>query len=413
MVVPRAEESRKGTPRLRIGLFTDSYPPSRNGVAIAVGQLREHLLERGHEVTVVAPRGRLAGRCTRHEFLMSSVRVRGLHPPLATGWGFRRTARRVASADLDLVHVHGFGPISLLGIRLARRAGIPLLITWHTDLEAYVRPYRHLMPVMLLWALVVRMACGRAAPSVQTGTTWRDRRSAVVAAAILRRADLVIAPSNKTATRLSQLARDVPAVVLRTGIDPIPHASRTFPWTSPVILCVGRIAPEKGTELLLDAFVRLRENLPHATLVLVGDDTCARKLRRRLREARHHNVHVIGEIDRDELGAYYATADFFVFPSVTDTQGLVVHEAAHAGLPLVMVDDELATDLETAVVRAPTPAALAAAMATMAARCTDQDFVRRTASDGKRHAAEFSAERQHEKLVALYAQYVRRTLTGP
>jgi 1,2-diacylglycerol 3-alpha-glucosyltransferase len=400
-------------PGLRIGLFTDSYAPSRNGVAVAVSQLQAHLIARGHDVVVVAPRGRLAGRFTRQELLMSSVRVIGLHPPLATGWGFRRCARRFARAEFDLVHVHGFGPVSLLGIHLAKWAGIPLVVTWHTDLEAYVRHYRHLMPVLLLWAVIVRVICGRVALATPVGTSWRGRRAAAVSAAILRNADLITVPSGKTAKRVAELAGAVPVVTVPTGVDPILPTSPTVfvPWTRPVILYVGRIAPEKGVGLLLDAFLKLRADLPCATLVLVGDDTCARTLRRRLREVRQHNVRVIGEIDRGELGTYYAMADFFVFPSVTDTQGLVLHEAAHAGLPLVLVDEELAKDLATGsnvVVAAPLPAALASAMTMMAARCADQDFARRAAHDGKRYAAQFSVKRQHEELVTQYLRCVKQ-----
>lgn len=391
-------------PRLRVGLFTDSYAPSRNGVAIAVGQLRAHLAAHGHEVVVVAPRGRPTGRFTRREFLMSSVRVRGIHPPVATGLGFRRCARELACMELDLVHVHGFGPVSLLGIHIARRAGVPLVVTWHTDLTGYVRHYRHLAPVLALWAVVVRRVCGRVTPDMPTGTTWRERRATAVCAAILRSASLVIAPSRKTNTRVAPLAGGAPVLTLPTGADPILPATPLpgFRWTRPVILYVGRIAPEKGIDLLLDAFLRLRADLPDATLVLVGDHTCARGLRRRLRMMRGHGVDVVGEIARSAVGGYYAAADIFVFPSTTDTQGLVLHEAAHAGVPLVMVDDELAGDLATGstiLVTTPHSTALAGAMKTMAERSAEPGFARR---DGKRYAARFSVERQHEALVAGY-----------
>jgi glycosyltransferase involved in cell wall biosynthesis len=399
--------------RLRVGLFTDSYTPSRNGVAIAVDQLRAHLAAHGHEVVMVAPRGRSTGRFTQREFLMSSVRVRGIHPPLATGSGFRRCARELTRMELDLVHVHGFGPVSLLGIHVARRAGVPLVITWHTDLIGYVRHYRHLAPVLAFWAVVVRKVCGRVTPDVPTGTTWRESGATAVCAAILRSASLVIAPSRKTSTRMAPLAGGVPVVTLPTGVDPIPPTAplRGFLWTRPVFLYVGRIAPEKGIEFLLDAFLRLRADLPDATLVLVGDYTCARGLRRRLRVMRGHGVDVVGEIARSAVGGYYAAADVFVFPSTTDTQGLVLHEAAHAGVPIVLVDDELAGDLppgSPVLVTAPHVTALAGAMKTMAERRAEAGVVRR---DGRRFAAPFSAERQHEALVARYLGCVDQRAT--
>jgi glycosyltransferase involved in cell wall biosynthesis len=347
-----------------VALFTDSYGTTRNGVTIAVQLLRDDLLADSHRVTVVAPGGRRkrvrAAAPGDIEMLLGSLRLPGLHPRVATGLGFRSCLRALRAARPDVVHVHGFGPVSLLGVHFARRTRTPLLITWHTDAVAYVAHYRYLAPFLHFWAAVVRKACG--SPFFAA----RDARTDHLAATLVRTADLVLAPSEKTARKLRELRSETPIRTVPTSVVPISAAAATpvpLPEIAgPMLLYVGRVAPEKGIALLLDAFDILRESHPEATLVMAGDVRCARGLKRRLREARLRNVVLTGEVERGCLAGLYERAELFVFPSLTDTQGLVLQEAAHAGLPIVVVDGELRSPGATTVCE-PSPRALAAAMA--------------------------------------------------
>jgi len=102
--------------------------------------------------------------------------------------------------------------------------------------------------------------------------------------------------------------------------------------------------------------------------MIVGDWKKVPTLRARfLRAKRHPEITLVGEVDRSQLGPYYAATDVFVFPSLTDTQALVLHEAAHAGLPLVVCDRELGLVLQDKVNGEfcdPKPDAMAGAMLT-------------------------------------------------
>src|SRR3569833_3983215 len=99
--------------------------------------------------------------------------------------------RALQKFDPDIVHVHGWGPASLLGIHFARRTAPPLVVTWHTDVKAYFGYYRRFLPLLLCWQAVVRLVCG--APQSARRVHPADRFTA----ALLDVADLVVVPSEK------------------------------------------------------------------------------------------------------------------------------------------------------------------------------------------------------------------------
>lgn len=387
----------------RVALVTDSYPPVRNGVAVAVAQLRDHLEASGYQVAVVAAARRATRRTHDLEFVLASCRLPGIHPYVATGWGFRSCLRSLRHFEPDIVHVHGWGPASLLGIHFARRTKTPLIITWHTDVKAYFKHYRSLLPLLVVWQWVVRTIC--CDPSHSRRGDLADR----FVAALLSVADLVVAPSEKMAKKLRQLPSDTPIVTVPIGVDPIaPSTAESVllpEIRGPMLLYVGRIAPEKGIDLLLDAYEIVRRHWPGVMLVLAGDHDCGRSVRKRLHNTQ--DVILTGELDRGHLACLYTRADLFVFPSLTDTQGLVLHEAAHAGLPLVVVDDELrspVTDERNTTFCTPDPHALAAALMRTLERSRDVLWAAQAARAGKSLAARHSIERQCGELVSLYGQ---------
>jgi len=103
----------------------------------------------------------------------------------------------------------------------------------------------------------------------------------------------------------------------------------------PTVVYVGRVAPEKDLDVLVDAYARLAARRPDCTLAVVGDGPMLETLRQRLPQ---RNVVFTGFLFDDDLSAAYAGADVFVFPSTTDTFGNVVLEAMASGLPVVVAD---------------------------------------------------------------------------
>jgi len=154
-----------------------------------------------------------------------------------------------------------------------------------------------------------------------------------------RRAQVTLVPTGQLAGELNDLGvHDVR--VLRRAVDTRRfHPERRDDdlrraWgadaDTPVVLSVGRVAPEKNLHVVIDAYRALARRVPKARCVIVGDGPGRAAL-----EAAHPDVIFAGTRRGDELAAFYASADLFVFPSLTETFGNVVLEAMASGVPVV------------------------------------------------------------------------------
>ncbi|HEX8007100.1 MAG TPA: glycosyltransferase, partial [Trebonia sp.] len=266
-------------------------------------------------------------------------------------WPMARHVERVAAWGPQLVHVHTPGPVGLLGVLTARRLGLPLVHTYHTDLHAYADAYR--VPADALKILYELYAL-RLGFRPEGARTAGSRRHAVLDAAnrlLLGDADAVIVPTPAVLSRACLPVPPerlflVPAAVPQRPVTPAAIADfRALHGIEPsdrVVLFVGRVNREKGIELLLPAFTRVAQRFPAAKLVLVGAVYQQRWLDHLLDK---HNLRprvvVTGQLPPEVVAAAYAGAEVFAFPSRTDTQGLVLQEAALAGVPSVLADPSL------------------------------------------------------------------------
>ncbi|MFP5416213.1 MAG: glycosyltransferase [Actinomycetes bacterium] len=406
---------------LRVALFTDNYGPGHSGLLYAVQFLEGELLDAGFEVEVVAPAcvgpNPYKDHPRRSERRLPAMRVPGVPAAIAAGRGFERFLDEFAVDPPDVIHVHGLGPVGLLGVWAADRAERPLMVTWHTDFEAYAEHYSVLTPFMDAYYRLLKVATrGMKRPALRDMRRWmsvrwlrRDmsRRSLLNAARdMLQAADLVTTPSDKTAMRVRELAPKSRITVVPNGADALPEGEPLTPKTGPRILYVGRIAPEKNIGLLLSAFSWVREEIPNAELMFVGDWRVSASLERKLRRARARGgVTLVGQVPREKLGPYYASADVFAFPSTTDTQALVLHEAAHAGLPIVSVDHELRLVLDEGVngaIARPTPESLARQLVMLLHRLEDPEFAAAAHARSKEMASWWTIENQSEAIISLY-----------
>lgn len=316
---------------MRIGLFTNNYRPLRNGVATAVSTAAEELRAAGHAVTVIAPRYgsddepgclRIPGvrAPTHHAYVLPLTRWPGV-------------ARALARLELDVYHAHHPFLLGSAAARSARAAGRPLVFTYHTRYERYGH---YATPAGGLAPIAGRLALARA-------LRFADR------------ADLVLAPAPSLARELVARGLRTPVAVVPTGV-PLPaepfearelrRQALGLAPAAPLCLSVGRLAPEKNQRFLLHAFAALRTRLPEARLLLVGDGDDRRYLERDARRLGLGGCVVFaGAVARPRVLDYCLAADLFLFPSTTETQGLVALEALAAGLPVVAVRSAAAEDL--------------------------------------------------------------------
>ena len=402
---------------LTIAQFTDNYGPAHSGLLYAVQFLEEQILTAGHRVLLVAPESGgpnpHAKNPNRREIRLPSVPIPGTPIRLSMGQDFDYRLAQMVANPPDLIHVHGLGPIGLLGMWVAERTGKPLVITWHTDLEAYAEHYWHVVPFLNAAYKVYRMHMEKSWAQLKKIKFKRPRRGGAqmellqLAASMLTDADLVTTPSDKTAKRVLEIAPEAKVRVVPNGADALPVLKPIPRARGPRLLYVGRISLEKGIGLLADAFELVHDQVPNVELMIVGDWKSAPvSLRRHLvRAARHGGVKLVGQVPREKLSSYYGAADLFVFPSLTDTQALVLHEAAHAGLPFVMVDPELRLVIDpgvNAAVGRPNPVSLAGAIVSMLRQLEDPAFATKARARSMELADRWTIANQSEEVVRIY-----------
>ena len=304
---------------LRIGIVTETYPPEINGVALTIARWVEGLRQRGHAVHLARVRQGENDRPLSTDALdtlpLPGFRIPG-YPQLQGGWpAVRSLLKHWRRLRPDLIHIVTEGPLGYSALRAARRLGIPVSTSFHTHFHGYSRHY-HLGWLATPIVTYLRHFHNQ---GVQTLVPTMELAEQLQALGFLRTQVL----ARGVDTRLFSPQRRNPA--LRAHWNAVPDA--------PVALYVGRLAAEKNLELAITAFQAIRRTQPAARLVLVGDGPLAARLR-----ARHPEVVYCGMRRGEDLAAHYASADLFLFPSLTETFGNVILEALASGLAVAAFD---------------------------------------------------------------------------
>ena len=352
---------------MRVANFTDTYLPRRDGVITSIRTLVEALSIEGHSLLTVVPRhpdqsdepGLLRLRA-----LPCGVADLRLSPWLLRAAAASGTLTEVAAHRPDVIHVHTPGPVGLLGVMAARQFGVPLVQTYHTDLHAYAEAYRFPVRALRVGVRLYARRLGLPRPPMRCDETTPPggraaaigRRRAVMDAGnalLLGDADAVVVPTRAVLDRIELPVPDDRIFLVPTGVAAratTPDAIAAFRAACQlrdddrVVLFVGRINREKGIDLLISAFDRVLVACPRARLVLVGAMYEPKWIAGLLREAGRwiaDRVVLTGQQPPAVVAAAYRAAEVFAFPSRTDTQALVLQEAALAGVPSVLVDEVL------------------------------------------------------------------------
>lgn len=300
---------------MRIALFTDTCHPTVNGVARALGLLVDHANRAGHEVALVSPD---VGE--DHPGTAFHLRLPGLTLPFypeleaARPWLGGAGAAALERFDPQIVHVATEALVGWVGRRWALRRRLPLVTSYCTNFPDYLSGYGMGFAEGACWSWLRR---------------FHSRATLTVCPSQATLADL---RSHGFHERLGLWSRGVDGDLFDPARrDPAVRESMA-PGAEVILLYVGRIAPEKKVDLLVEAFPRIQARTRRRVgLVFVGGGPALESLRNRAPDG----VHFAGYRRGAELGAHYASADAFLFGSDTETFGQVVTEALASGLPVV------------------------------------------------------------------------------
>ncbi len=304
--------------RLGVAVVTETYPPELNGVSLTVNRAVDYLRGRGHSVEVVRPKQAADAGAADVE---GEILVRGMGLPLYPGiqFGFPAKGRLQAhwrAAPPDVVHIATEGPLGWSALNAARTLDIPVTSDYRTHFSRYSGHY---------------------------GVGWLAKPIESYLRHFHNRANATFVSTNALLTDLESRGYENVVQVGR-GIDLELFSARRrsaelrATWGvregGLAVLHVGRLAPEKNLGLAARAFDAIRDVRPDARMIWVGDGP------QRARMQRAHADHVFMGIQRGErLAASYASADMFLFPSLTETFGNVTLEALASGLALVAFDE--------------------------------------------------------------------------
>lgn len=270
-----------------LALVSDAWAPQVNGVVRTLGTTMDILAARGWAITAITPDRFRSAPCPTYP----EIRL-ALAAPGAVG-------TMIEQAGADAVHIATEGPLGLAARAHCMKVGRPFTTSFHTRFPDYLHARFH-MPLAWSWAFL----------------RWFHGSASTTLAATPRLA-AELADHGITRTRL--WSRGVDLAQFRPGLAPPPEYAGL---PRPILLNVGRVAVEKNIEAFLEAPAP-------GSRVVVGDGPALADLK-----ARYPHVRFLGNLTGEALARAYSGADLFVFPSRTDTFGLVIIEALASGLPV-------------------------------------------------------------------------------
>ena len=326
---------------MRIGIFTDTYPPYINGVSTSIAMLEEGLKELGHEVFIVT----VNPENMQYKFENEERIIRipgvpiGIYDYRLTGIYPLRAINKIRKWDLDIIHSHTEFGVGTFARIVAKQYNIPLVHTYHTMYEDYVyyitKGYFDKSSRKIVEYLT-KFYCDKTAkelivPSKKTYDLFKEKYHFDK--------DIHIVPTGIDIKRFKKenfKEEEINKLKQELGIK-----KEDF-----VILFVGRIAKEKNIDLLLNGQVDILNKHKNVKLVIVGSGPdyehyidMAKKLKI------NNNVIFTSAIPWEEIPIYYQLADVFATASNTETQGLTLIEAMAGSIPVVCLKDRSFEDI--------------------------------------------------------------------
>lgn len=319
---------------MRIGLFTDTYPPFINGVSTSVLMLKQGLEKLGHEVFVVTVNDEAFSYKKEDNVLkipsfpvgIMNFRQSGIYP--------LRALKIIKKWNLDIIHTHTEFSIGTFARLVSKQFNIPLVHTYHTMYEEYIyyitKGYFDSASKKLVEYLTLFL-CDKTideliVPTEKTKLLFKEKYKV--------KRDVHVIPTGIDVSRFynENINKDeVLELKKELGIKP-----RNFN-----ILYIGRIAKEKNIEFLIENFKNVLKKVRFCKMYIVGDGPDIKDLIELTNKNKlDDKIVFVGKVPWEDVPKYYAACDVFATASTTETQGLTVLEAMAASKPVVAIKDE-------------------------------------------------------------------------
>lgn len=381
---------------MNILMISDVYFPRVNGVSTSIATFRGSLAALGHSVMLIAPdyptaADKDAGIVripSRYLFLDPEDRILKAGEILSQ-------EHQLRDRRFDLLHIQTPFIAHHVGVKLARRLGIPCVETYHTYFEEYLYHYIPFLPKLFL-------------KSVARALTRRQ----------CNQMDAVVVPSQAMHEVLDDYGVRAPVSEIPTGIEPgdLPPGSRErfcsthgIDASRPMLVHIGRVAHEKNIAFLLDVLLAVRRVVPEVLLVIAGEGPALVHLRRQaLALGLERSIRFLGYLKRGpSLSDCYCAGDVFVFASATETQGLVLLEAMTLGVPVVSTAVMGTRDILAAGKGALVAGETVTDFADKVVRLLGDPVLReRLGREARDHADGWSAEVMARRLVEFYRKVI-------
>ncbi|OGH02673.1 MAG: hypothetical protein A2798_03490 [Candidatus Levybacteria bacterium RIFCSPHIGHO2_01_FULL_37_17] len=308
---------------MKIGFFVDTYYPQYNGVVVSVEQLVEQLRKKGHQVYIFAPLIKGYKDIDKFIYRIPSFKALNGEPDIfMPKYLSAENLNTIKDLKFDIIHAHGNGAFSGLGLATARLKRIPYILTFHTMHKEYTH-------------------------FIMNGKLIKPKMAELFLKTFGNICDATTTPSEKMKKELLDYGVKRPIKVIPNFIDfsefnvkneAILRKRFKIDKNRPIVLSVGRLDKAKNFEFIVEAFSKLKDK--KAVLVFAGRGPRQKELN--ALAVKYHiinRVYFAGAFTYEEMPYVYKDANIFVFASKTETQGVVVLEAAASGLPLVVTND--------------------------------------------------------------------------